>query len=228
MIVLASVCRIDATKRHPQAGAYGLGVLTVTHAILVEQDFADIFLPAAKLCNYIAAGTSARERTFQTVADILFAAFAVAWIPTRHGVLPMIYYSIVTEAEDGLAAGGCNCGDGSALVYNPDMNCTSSNKYSARCLTCTLVLCPDHVKSRPGTHCCCMVAKGMITPDSWGTILKVYTVALAIFQVLLLIWLKEIIVAVWTALVTGDLQEAERTSNQVSEELDADKVTKRD
>ena len=56
MIVLASVCRIDATKRHPQAGAYGLGVLTVTHAILVEQDFADIFLPAAKLCNYIAAG----------------------------------------------------------------------------------------------------------------------------------------------------------------------------
>ena len=60
----------------------------------------------------------------------------------------------------------------------------------------------------------------MITPESWGTILKVYMVALAIFQVLLLIWLKEILVAVWTALVTGDLQEAEKTSNQVSEELD--------
>ena len=68
----------------------------------------------------------------------------------------------------------------------------------------------------------------MITPDGWGTILKVYMVALAIFQVLLLIWLKEILVAVWTALVTGDLQEAERTSNQVSEELDADKLTKQD
>lgn len=39
-----------------------------------------------------------------------------------------------------------------------------------------------------------------------------------------MIWLKEILVAVWTALVTGDLQEAEKTSNQVSEELDADKV----
>lgn len=42
-------------------------------------------------------------------------------------------------------------------------------------------------------------------------------VALAIFQVLLLIWLKEILAAVWTALVTGDLQEAEKSSNQVSE-----------
>eukprot|EP01049_Picozoa_sp_SAG25_P002206 SAG25_NODE_113_length_14872_cov_23.149527_8_plen_116_part_00 len=31
-------------------GAYGLGVLRVSHAILVEQDLADIFLPAAKMC----------------------------------------------------------------------------------------------------------------------------------------------------------------------------------
>ena len=69
----------------------------------------------------------------------------------------------------------------------------------------------------------------MIAPEGWGTILRVYMVALAIFQVLLLIWLKEILVAVWTALVTGDLQEAEKTSNQVSEELDADaKGVKRD
>ena len=107
-------------------------MLTVTHAILVEQDFADIFLPAAKLCNYIAAGTSTAASTFQTIADILFALFAVAWIPTRHGVLPLIYYSIVTEAEDGLATGGCNCGDGDALVYNPDMNCASIRKRSAQ------------------------------------------------------------------------------------------------
>jgi acyl-CoA-dependent ceramide synthase len=163
-------------------GAYGFGVLTVTHAILVEQDFADIFLPAAKLCNYIAAGSSAAAGTFQTIADVLFALFAVAWIPTRHVILPMIYYSIVTEAEEGLAAGGCNCGDGEKLVYNPEMGCT-------------------------------------ITPEGWGTILQVYTVALAVFQVLLLIWLKEILAAVYTALVTGDLQEAEKSSNQLSVEL---------
>ena len=31
------------------SGAYGLGVLRVSHAILVEQDIADIFLPAAKM-----------------------------------------------------------------------------------------------------------------------------------------------------------------------------------
>jgi|EP01043_Picozoa_sp_COSAG02_P041516 hypothetical protein len=67
----------------------------------------------------------------------------------------------------------------------------------------------------------------MITPEGWGTILKVYTVALAVFQVLLLIWLKEILAAVWTALVTGDLQKAEKASNQVAEELEGDKVARK-
>ena len=67
----------------------------------------------------------------------------------------------------------------------------------------------------------------MITPEGWSTILKVYTVALAVFQVLLLIWLKEILAAVWTALVTGDLQKAEQTSNQVAEELHGDKVARK-
>lgn len=67
----------------------------------------------------------------------------------------------------------------------------------------------------------------MITPEGWSTILKVYTVALAVFQVLLLIWLKEILAAVWTALVTGDLQKAEQTSNQVAEELEGDNVARK-
>ena len=84
-------------------------MLTVTHAILVEQDLADIFLPAAKLCNYVAAGKASWAPTFQTFADVLFAAFAVVWIPTRHGILPVIYYSIWTEAEEGLLSGGCSC-----------------------------------------------------------------------------------------------------------------------
>ena len=67
----------------------------------------------------------------------------------------------------------------------------------------------------------------MITPEGWSTILKVYTVALAVFQVLLLIWLKEILAAVWTALDTGDLQKAEQTSNQVAEELEGDNVARK-
>merc|ERR1712216_142259 len=39
-------------------GSYYIGMTRVPHAILVEQDFADMFLPAAKMCNYVALSNS--------------------------------------------------------------------------------------------------------------------------------------------------------------------------
>ena len=161
-------------------------MLTVTHAILVEQDLADIFLPAAKLCNYVAAGKASWAPTFQTFADVLFAAFAIVWIPTRHGILPVIYYSIWTEAEEGLVSGGCSCGSGTEMAYNPSLNCR-------------------------------------LDPTSWPQILLLYKVFLAIFQLLMVFWLRDIVAAVYKALVTGDLQAAEAASSQAVEELDAPK-----
>ena len=153
------------------------GVLTVPHAILVEQDLADIFLPAAKMCNYVGAGRSSLASLFQTLADGLFAVFAVVWIPTRHVVLPMIYYSIMTDAEEGLMNGGCKCGEGTKLVYNPEMNC-------------------------------------VLSPQTWPQVLTVYKVALAIFQCLLLIWLRTILIAVYKALMGDDLTKIESESDQ--------------
>ena len=153
------------------------GVLAVPHAILVEQDLADIFLPAAKMCNYVSAGGSSLAPYFKILADGLFGLFAVVWIPTRHVILPMIYYSILTEAEEGLLNGGCNCGEGSKLAYNPEMNC-------------------------------------VLSLESWPQVLMVYKVALAIFQCLLLIWLRSILIAVSKALMGDDLTKIEMESDQ--------------
>jgi acyl-CoA-dependent ceramide synthase len=58
--------------------------------ILFEQDFADIWLPLAKMAKY---------SKMETVADIMFAVFALAWIPTRHVFFFYIYYSIWTSVE---------------------------------------------------------------------------------------------------------------------------------
>lgn len=161
-------------------GAYHYGVLTVTHAILVEQDLADCFLPAAKMCNYIAAGESRFAGAFQVVADILFAVFAAVWIPTRHVILPTIYYSILTDAEDGLLQGGCDCGFGNQLVYAPEKGCT-------------------------------------LSPESWPNVLFAYKIFLAAFQLLLAIWLKDILKAVCKALMGEDLQSIEAESDQAAE-----------
>eukprot|EP01050_Picozoa_sp_SAG11_P035387 SAG11_NODE_12953_length_677_cov_1.077855_2_plen_111_part_01 len=58
-------------------------------AILVEQDFADIFLPLAKCCRYA---------QLQPLDDVFFAIFALAWLPTRHFLFFSIYGSIVQVA----------------------------------------------------------------------------------------------------------------------------------
>ena len=58
--------------------------------ILFEQDFADIFLPLAKMSKYCKK---------DDMADIFLAIFAIAWIPTRHVFFLYIYYSIWTSVE---------------------------------------------------------------------------------------------------------------------------------
>ena len=54
-------------------------------AILVEQDFADIFLPIAKCFKYA---------KLPTVGDLFFVLFALAWYPTRHYVYFILLYTI--------------------------------------------------------------------------------------------------------------------------------------
>lgn len=66
--------------------SYFMGYAKVGHLILVEQDFADIFLPLAKMLRYAKC---------TTLCDITFALFALAWIPTRHGVTHLLTSPLV-------------------------------------------------------------------------------------------------------------------------------------
>lgn len=85
-------------------------------------------------CNYVGGGTSkAISARFQSAADALFAVFALVWIPTRHGVLPLIYYSILTTAEAALSA-HADCGGDGGLAYNPAMGCWMSAEMWAKIL----------------------------------------------------------------------------------------------
>lgn len=57
------------------------------------QDFADIILPLAKMFHY---------GNIEPFSTIFFAAFAVAWIPTRHGLFFYILsacYNVDTEVS---------------------------------------------------------------------------------------------------------------------------------
>merc|ERR1712187_122806 len=68
------------------SASYFLGLTRIGTAVLVEQDFADIFLPLAKMLHY---------GSIEPLSTIVFAAFAVAWIPTRHGLYFYIFSAVV-------------------------------------------------------------------------------------------------------------------------------------
>ena len=122
-------------------------------ALLAEQDFADIFLPLAKLAKYSG---------MDGIADIVFAFFAVAWIPTRHGIFFYLFYQ-----------------------YNRGkIFITSDNPYN----------------------------------PSIGAYLSVDTInyfliVLGLFQCLLCIWLKDIIIAVHKALTSSENLEDHRSDS---------------
>lgn len=122
-------------------------------ALLAEQDFADIFLPLAKLAKY---------SKLDGVADIVFAFFAVAWIPTRHGIFFYLFYQ-----------------------YNRGkLFVTPQNPYD----------------------------------PTIGAYLSVSTInyfliVLGLFQCLLCIWLKDIIIAVHKALTSSENLEDHRSDS---------------
>eukprot|EP00747_Dinoflagellata_sp_TGD_P139558 gnl/TRDRNA2_/TRDRNA2_175907_c6_seq1.p1 gnl/TRDRNA2_/TRDRNA2_175907_c6~~gnl/TRDRNA2_/TRDRNA2_175907_c6_seq1.p1 ORF type:complete len:252 (-),score=45.78 gnl/TRDRNA2_/TRDRNA2_175907_c6_seq1:198-920(-) len=161
-------------------GAYWLGFVRVGNAILTEQDFADIFLPAAKMCNYIGLGKGSLQGVFSALSDVLFATFAIIWIPTRHGILPWIYRSIFVEAKDEVLA-HCNCGQGTRCIWAPERMC-------------------------------------FVTEENIHQIDIGYKVFLGIFQILLFIWLRDILAAVYKAIVGGGVTKGniEATSEQAA------------
>eukprot|EP00929_Paragymnodinium_shiwhaense_P099847 TRINITY_DN61747_c0_g1_i1.p1 TRINITY_DN61747_c0_g1~~TRINITY_DN61747_c0_g1_i1.p1 ORF type:complete len:345 (+),score=72.67 TRINITY_DN61747_c0_g1_i1:137-1171(+) len=114
-------------------GCYAGAVTRFGHAVLVEQDFADIFLPVAKMCNYVALGKSKLKGLFQTIADALFALFAVAWIPTRHVILPFYLYRSLFDGTADIKQHGCDCGQGTECIWAPDQLCvlTAENWWKA-------------------------------------------------------------------------------------------------
>lgn len=77
----------------------------------------------AKMSNYVAQGKSRFAGRFQTIADGFFTLFALCWIPTRHVVLPFLYYYMWTEAESSFFAFGCDCGQGRDCVWAPERGC---------------------------------------------------------------------------------------------------------
>lgn len=126
--------------------------------ILVEQDFADMFLPLAKMLNYA---------NLNTAADAVFASFAVAWIPSRHGVYFWILYHIYHSHE---------------VVAHP-------------------------FRPEVGGYHSSFTING-------------YLVFLCLLQVLLLCWLRDVLIAVYKALVSDHVDD--HTERETDSESDAD------
>ena len=130
------------------SASYLFNLTRVGTAILVEQDFADIFLPIALMLKYL---------EWETACEAFFALFAIAWIPTRHVILPWIYYRIWTLYDD------------------PSLNL---GEYD------------------PG-------AGSYLSPDTQNAFL----LALGIFQCLLIMWLKDLIVSIYRAVTSGEKED---------------------
>jgi acyl-CoA-dependent ceramide synthase len=128
--------------------SYLFNFTRVGTAILVEQDFADIFLPIALMLKYL---------EWETACEAFFALFAIAWIPTRHVILPWIYYRIWTLYDDSSL---------SIAEYDPG-------------------------------------AGSYMSPDTQNAFL----LALGIFQCLLIMWLKDLIVSIYRAVTSGEKED---------------------
>jgi len=144
-------------------GSYGMNHVRVGTAVLVEQDFADIFLPLAKMFKYA---------QWSNTCDIVFALFALTWIPTRHGIFFVIYYSIWKESPELVPKSGTGWIPEKGIFYNED------------------------------------VVTG-------------YMIALGLFQLLLCMWLRDLLKAVYKALSSSDNVEDHRSD---SEEEDDEKT----
>jgi len=71
--------------------SYCINGTRIGTAILVEQDFADIFLPVALMLKYL---------ELETLCECFFAIFAIAWIPTRHGIFFVLCEWLVSCSSD--------------------------------------------------------------------------------------------------------------------------------
>lgn len=140
--------------------SWSFNFVRVGTAILVEQDFADVFLPIAKMLKYA-------KRT--TACDVMFALFAVAWIPTRHGIFFYIYASCYYDSARLIP--------GEGQVWNP-------------------------------------------SAGTFGTpqVMNYFLIVLAIFQCLLLYWLKALITAVYRAITSTGKIDDQRSGSDVSED----------
>ena len=116
--------------------------------VLFEQDFADIFLPLAKMAKYSG---------MEAVADAFFGLFALAWIPTRHVMFFWLYHSIWSSTD----------------------------------VHADLLPLADSTKG------------GFFTKSS----ISAFLVVLGLFQCLLLIWLRDLLKAVYRALFKGSVED---------------------
>ena len=130
------------------SASYLFNFTRVGTAILVEQDFADIFLPIALMLKYL---------EWETACEAFFAIFAVAWIPTRHVILPWIYYRIWTVGDD------------------PSLNMSDWDPASGSYMSAETI--------------------------------RVFLIALGIFQVLLAIWLKDLLFSIYRAVTSGEKED---------------------
>jgi len=94
--------------------SYAMNCTRIGTAILVEQDFADIFLPIALMLKYL---------EMETLCECFFGLFAVAWIPTRHGVFFVLYAAVwnIMDPKLNIApydpANGAYLGEGTRQIF---------------------------------------------------------------------------------------------------------------
>lgn len=139
--------------------SYNFNFTRIGHVILVEQDFADIFLPLAKMIRYA---------NLQPFDDVVFALFAVAWIPTRHGMFFWILSSLFFDAiRIGTEQGTMGWAPGEGKYFTEN-------------------------------------------------IIHIYMGLLSLFQCILLVWLKDLLIAVAGALMGKELEDVHESTKDTA------------
>ncbi|PGH27087.1 hypothetical protein AJ80_01274 [Polytolypa hystricis UAMH7299] len=170
-------------------GAYTYGFYNVANVVLATMDIVDLLLPAAKMLKYLG---------YEAACTVGFVVFLVTWAISRHGVYPILWWSIYKNVPAVMPHGCYSRATGERFTTDG-----ISNNWSHLLLP---------FQSADGPIC-------MSPRIKW-----VFLSFLAFLQILSLIWFTMVLRVAVSVLRTGGAEDTRSDDEEDSVDVDDEKA----
>jgi hypothetical protein len=187
--------------------SYAMNYVRIGILILVCHDCADIYLPLAKALRYLRANP---------LDDVAFAVFALAWIPTRHFLMPSIVLSII-ETSPRIMSCGRRQHFLQALCWLQCMPVFSCPCLTERLCAAVLLLRVSVSTGRTAWEVVVEQSSGCPSEPKWNheegfywhgaVMIPLYLLVIGLLQLLCVLWLFDIGKGVWAFVVYGEMDD---------------------